>query len=63
LGPGIVTIYDVGEEDGIDYIAMELIDSKTLTEMIPRNGLSLSDVLRYSTQAAEAIAKARLCLR
>jgi eukaryotic-like serine/threonine-protein kinase len=56
--PGIVTIYDVGTENGVDYIAMELVEGKTLTALIPRNGLPLNDVLRYSTQAAEAIAKA-----
>jgi len=56
--PGIVTVYDVGSEHGIDYIAMEFVEGKTLDKLIPRDGFSLVDFLRYSTQAADAIAKA-----
>lgn len=56
--PGIVTVYDVGSEHGMDYIAMEFVEGKTLDKLIPRDGLPLCDFLRYSTQAADAIAKA-----
>jgi serine/threonine protein kinase len=56
--PGIVTVYDVGSQDGLDYIAMELVEGKTLDALIPRGGLSLSEVLRYSIQTAAAIATA-----
>jgi len=56
--PGIVTVYDVGSEHGMDYIAMEFVEGKTLDKLIPRDGLSISEFLCYSTQAADAIAKA-----
>ena len=32
--PNIVSIYDVGNEDGLHYIVMELIEGKTLKEII-----------------------------
>lgn len=56
--PGIVTIYDIGSENGVDHIAMEFIDGKTLDQLIPRNGMRVGELLRYATQAADALAKA-----
>src|SRR5512144_2479288 len=32
--PGIVTLYDVGEEDGLPFLAMEYVDGKTIGAMI-----------------------------
>src|SRR6187551_1834941 len=32
--PNILTIYDIGEADGTVYIAMELVDGKTLRELV-----------------------------
>src|ERR1700674_4603705 len=56
--PNIVTIYDIGSEDQCDYLAMEFVDGKTLDQLTPRDGLRLSDALRYAAQAADALAKA-----
>jgi len=56
--PGIVGVYDVGSQDGLDYIAMEFVEGKTLEALVPRDGLSLRDVLRYATQTADALAAA-----
>jgi eukaryotic-like serine/threonine-protein kinase len=56
--PGIVTIYDIGSENGVDYIAMEFIAGKALDQLIPRNGMPLGELLRYSAQAADALSKA-----
>jgi serine/threonine protein kinase len=56
--PNIVTIYDIGSENGVDFIAMEFIDGKTIDELIPRTGLRMGELLRYSVQAADALAKA-----
>ena len=33
--PGIVTIYDIAEEDGVEFIAMELVVGRTLDRIIP----------------------------
>lgn len=34
--PNIVTIYDIASEDGVDYIAMELIRGSTLEQVLSR---------------------------
>jgi serine/threonine protein kinase len=56
--PGIVTVYDVGSEHGMDYIAMEFVEGQTLDKLIPQNGFPIPEFLQYSTEAADAIAKA-----
>src|SRR4029453_16051144 len=56
--PGIVTIYDIAEEDGTDFIAMEFVQGKTLAELIGRNRIALNDALDYAVQAASALANA-----
>jgi serine/threonine protein kinase len=56
--PNIVTIYDIDSADGIDFIAMELVAGRTLDHSIPRRGLRLNEVLRYSVQIADALAAA-----
>lgn len=56
--PNIITIFDVGSENGLDYIAMELVKGQSLEELIPRNGFSLSEVLKYGIQVANALVSA-----
>lgn len=56
--PNIITIFDVGSENGLDYIAMELVKGKALEELIPRTGFSLSEVLKYGIQIAGALVSA-----
>jgi serine/threonine protein kinase len=56
--PNIITIHDIGREDGIDFVVMEYLAGKTLDLLIPRRGLKLKDVLKYSIQIAEGLAKA-----
>ena len=56
--PNIVTIYDIGSEDKCDYLAMEFVDGKTLEQLTPRDGLGISDALRYAAQGSDALAKA-----
>jgi serine/threonine protein kinase len=56
--PGIVTIYDITNADGTDFIAMEYVQGKTLGELIGRKGLRVKDTLTYAIQAAGALAKA-----
>src|SRR4030081_856214 len=40
----IVTIHDIGAEDGADYIVMEYVDGLTLDRVIPRGGLKLAEL-------------------
>ncbi len=56
--PSIITIYDIDEADGMDFIAMEYIAGKTLDELIPRKGLRLTLILKYAVQIADALARA-----
>ncbi len=56
--PSIITIYDIDQADGIDYIAMECVAGKTLDELIPRKGMRLSLALKYAVQIADALARA-----
>ena len=56
--PGIVHIYDVGECDGLPYIAMEYVEGRTLEELIGRRGLRLPDALKHAAHIAHAVAAA-----
>src|SRR5580698_9403529 len=53
--PGICTIYDVGEQDGQAFIAMEFIDGETLRTHIHGKPLPLDELLDLGIQIAEAL--------
>ena len=53
--PGICTIYDIGEDHGRAFIAMEFIDGETLRSRIHRKALSLEDMLSLGIQIAQAL--------
>jgi len=53
--PGICTIYDIGEQDGRAFIAMEFIDGKTLRSHIRGKALPLEETLKFGIQIAEAL--------
>jgi serine/threonine protein kinase len=56
--PNILTVYEIGEVDGKNYIATELIDGMTLREHMARGALTLNSVLSIGVQVAEALAAA-----
>jgi eukaryotic-like serine/threonine-protein kinase len=56
--PNIVTIYAIGNEDGVDFIAMEYIAGRTLDRIIPKDGLKLDELLKYGVQIGDALARA-----
>ncbi len=59
IHPNIVNIYDVGAEDGVNYIVMELAEGVTLKEYIRRVGhLSAKETVDITLQIAAAIAHA-----
>jgi len=43
--PNIITIYDIGADDGVDFIAMEYVAGRTLDALIPRQGMRPAEVL------------------
>jgi serine/threonine-protein kinase len=54
--PNIVSVYDVGDENGINYIVMELLESKTLKDYIEEKGALPNEVvLKITAQVASAL--------
>ena len=56
--PNIVTIYEVGRVDDRHYIAMELVEGKTVREIVAAGPLALRKALQIASQAADGLAKA-----
>jgi Tol biopolymer transport system component len=56
--PNIVTIYGVHEVDGIHFLTIELVDGKTLVELIPRHGFPLPQFFKIAVPLAGAISAA-----
>lgn len=57
--PNIVSIYDVGNEDGLHYIVMELIEGKTLKEIIKEKGkLPWREAVGIASQIASGLSQA-----
>ena len=53
--PGICTIYDIGEQDGRAFIAMEFIDGETLRSHIHGKPLPLDELLELGIEIADAL--------
>jgi eukaryotic-like serine/threonine-protein kinase len=56
--PHICALYDIGHQDGIDYLVMEYLEGKTLADQLAKGPLSLDQVLRHAMQIADALDKA-----
>ncbi len=56
--PNIVTVYSVEEAEGIHFITMELIEGRTLTELIPETGMELGQFLEIAIPLSRAVAAA-----
>ena len=54
--PNIVTIFDVGEQDGLAYIAMELLEGRTLQQMLAESRrLPVASAADIAAQVADAL--------
>jgi serine/threonine protein kinase/predicted negative regulator of RcsB-dependent stress response len=56
--PNILTIYDVGQENGQYFIAMELIEGETLREKIAKGPLEAHEAMDIAIQVAEGLGAA-----
>src|SRR3954470_21484227 len=56
--PHICTLHDVGQQDGTDYLVMELLDGQTLADRLQRGPLPLDQLLTYACQIADALERA-----
>src|SRR5690349_18545572 len=51
--PNIVTVYDIDNVEGVDFIAMEYIDGDTLDHRIGARGMPLNTVIRCAIQISD----------
>jgi eukaryotic-like serine/threonine-protein kinase len=56
--PNIISIYDIGRENSTAYIAMELVDGKTLRSLLEAGPIPIKKTLQIATQIADGLAKA-----
>jgi serine/threonine protein kinase/Tol biopolymer transport system component len=56
--PNIVTIYSVENEAGVVFLTMELIEGKTLSDLIPKGGMRLERILKLAIPLADAVSSA-----
>jgi len=56
--PHICTLYDTGQQDGIDYLVMEYLEGETLAHRLLKGSLPLEQVLQYAIEIADALDKA-----
>jgi eukaryotic-like serine/threonine-protein kinase len=56
--PHICILYDVGHQDGTDYLVMEYLEGETLAQRLIKGPLPLNQVLQYATEIADALDKA-----
>jgi Tol biopolymer transport system component/predicted Ser/Thr protein kinase len=56
--PHVCPVFDVGRQDGIDYLVMEYLDGETLARRLERASLPLDQALRCAIEIADALEKA-----
>ena len=56
--PHICTLYDVGRQDGVDFLVMECVEGETLHKRLEKGALPLEQVLKFGAQIADALDKA-----
>jgi Tol biopolymer transport system component/predicted Ser/Thr protein kinase len=56
--PHICALYDVGNQDGVEYLVMEYLEGETLAERLVKGPLPTERTLRYGIEIADALDKA-----
>src|SRR5262249_27776486 len=51
----ICTLFDIGQQDGIDFLVLEYLEGETLEHRLKRGSLPLEQVLRYGVELADAL--------
>lgn len=58
--PHICTVYEIGEAEGLHFIAIELLDGETLKQRIARGPLEISQILEIGTEICDALEAAHV---
>jgi eukaryotic-like serine/threonine-protein kinase len=53
--PYICQLFDVGQQDGTDFLVMEFLDGETLADRLRRGAMPLNEILKTGTEIAEAL--------
>ncbi|HSD71957.1 MAG TPA: serine/threonine-protein kinase, partial [Thermoanaerobaculia bacterium] len=56
--PHICALYDVGNQDGVEFLVMEYLEGETLSDRLLKGALAFDQVLRYGIEIADALDKA-----
>jgi serine/threonine protein kinase/Tol biopolymer transport system component len=56
--PNICTLYDVGQQDGVDFLVMEFLEGETLADRLMKGPLPPEQVLKYGVEICEGLEKA-----
>lgn len=56
--PNIITIYEIGQDEGVNFIASELVEGETLRQKIHRGKLNVKEAIELAMQASSALAAA-----
>jgi serine/threonine protein kinase len=56
--PHICALYDVGNQDGVEFLVMEYLEGETLSDRLLKGALPFEQVLRYGIEIADALDKA-----
>jgi eukaryotic-like serine/threonine-protein kinase len=56
--PNICVLYDVGSQEGVDYLVMECLEGETLAKRLEKGPLPLEQVVKYGAQIAEGLEQA-----
>ncbi len=56
--PGIITIFDISDADGADFIVMEFVRGQTLAEILAGRAFPVPEAIKYGAEIADALAAA-----
>jgi eukaryotic-like serine/threonine-protein kinase len=53
--PHICTLYDIGRQDGVDFLVMEYVEGETLSERLRKGALPVAQAIEFAIQIAGAL--------